>query len=686
MKKFVIITSFLILSNSHLISQNLNKYSNWELKQYAADAELKKNFVIEKKYYSELAKRKKNDFAIINKLAQLQFETRDYENAKNNFFKVYKAGGKIAEKAWYNYAAILKMQGNYKSAEDIFKEILKTCKDKDDLELKYLTKMQIDGINLENSDSNIFIIHLDKTINSPHLETSPIIINDTAFVYASYYIDSIKIISGNKDSLGPETHFYLATKQNNKWTGHQKANLPFYNLENKSTANGAFSLDHKRFYFTIREFNKQGILLSHLYYTKIENEVWSEPIKIENDVNSEFSNSTQPTVGYSFNSSQEIIYFISDRPDGWGGFDIWFTVYDIIYDKFSEPVNAGGFINSFADEMTPFYDAKDKKMYFSSNGYPSLGGFDIFYSIGEVTSWTQAVNLGKPINSTYDDFYFTQLPNKKTGLLISNRDEALDWGNKNCCFDIFFFDQFSNKHVLVTGNLYATNIPTSAFMQKELLNDTVNENQKIEKNLNNVVVSLQVKNNSDNKYFTIFKDTTDANGNFNFSVSPGQDYNISINANGYLFNNYSFSINNPIPDSINVGKIETEPIPQKNIVLRNILFNYNSADLTDNSKLYLDTLVIPVLKKYNNTVIEIGAHTDSKGSNEYNLRLSQERAQTVLDYISIQGIAKNRLKAVGYGETQPLENEKNPDGTENIQAQSLNRRVEFKILGLNNQL
>lgn len=684
MKKLTFIIFFLSLLNSLLVAQDLKKFNIWELKQYAFDAETKKNYVIAKDYYSELAKRKKGDLTILNKLAQLQFETRDYENAKNNFFDVYKAGGKESKKAWYNYSIILKMQGDKNAAIQNFKEILKTCKEKNDLELKYLSKMQLDGINLENSDSNIFLLHLDKTINTPHLETSPIIINDTAFVYASYYIDSIKIISSNKDSLSPLTHFYLATKQKDKWTGHKKPNLPFYNLDNKSTANGTFSLDHKRFYFTIREFNEIGILVSHLYYTKIENGNWSVPIKINNNVNTEFYNSTQPTVGYSFNSSQEVVYFISDQPGYWGGYDIWFTVYNIIDDKFSEPVNAGGFINTFADEMTPFYDVKNKKMYFSSNGYPSIGGFDVFYCIGEVTSWTQAINIGNPINSTYDDFYFTQLPNNQTGLIISNRDEALDWGNKNCCFDIFFFDQFSNKHVLVSGNVYAANVSISDFIQKELLNDTVDKNQKFEKSLNNVVVSLQVKNTADNTYFTIFKDTTDVDGNFNFSISPGQDYNISINANGFLFNNYSFSINNPIPDSLNIGKIETEPIPQNNIVLRNILFNYNSADLTDSSKLYLETIVIPVLKKYKNTVIEIGAHTDSKGSDDYNLKLSQERAQSVLDYISMHGVANNRLKAVGYGETMPLENEKNPDGSENIQARSLNRRVEFKIMGFTN--
>ncbi len=690
MKKSSIIFFILFIFSSQilLLSQNISKYTNWQLKQYAVDAEAKHNFVIAKNFYSLLQKRQNNDLNITFKLAELQLKTRDYIKAKNNFLKIYKSKNKNYKQAWYYYCLILKMQGKYNKAKKNFIKLFKDCDNKKDLKLKYLCKLQLKGIELseEKPDSNIFIHHLDRTINTPHLETSPIIINDTAFVYASYKIDSIEIVSSDTNAIRPLTHFYLATKQNGKWTGNKKPPLPFFNFREKSTANGAFSLDHQRFYFTVREFNAQGILISHLYYTKYKNAKWSKPQKIGNNINSDYFDSTQPTVGYSFNPNQEIIYFISNRPGGWGGYDIWFTIYDKIYDQFSEAINAGGYINTFADEKTPFYDNKNKKMYFSSNGYPSFGGFDIFYSLGEITNWTEAQNLGKPINSSFDDFYFCQLPNKITGLFISNRNKALNWGNKNCCFDIFLFNQSSNKNIKISGNLYTSNISISEYLKKDLLNDSISEKTKFEKFINNAVVSLQVKNKIDSTYFTLFKDTTDTNGNFNFFVSPNQDYNIAINANGYLFNNYSFSVSKNATNSINLGKIKTERIAQNNIILRNILFNFNSSQLTDSSKLYLDTVVIPVLKKYNNIVIEIGAHTDSKGSNEYNLKLSQKRAESVVKYLSAHGIAFDRLKAVGYGETKPLVPEKNADGTDNPEARSLNRRVEFKIIGIKNHL
>ncbi len=680
MKTIIFTLLLFCISISYGQIDSIKFKKNWELKQYAQIYETQKDYPLELLYYQELLRRSKRNKEYKYKVATLLLKTRNYEAAKLLFADLIKSKNKYTNIATFYYATILKMQGKYNEAQEYFSQLSENKKFMKDELNHYKIDIQIEGIKLAN-DTNyhkkIYVNHLNSPINKPHLEASPIILNDTTFAFYSNSVDSIKFISNNDTT--PVGKFYLATKQNSLWNARLRPPEPF---NFKGILNGTFSIDKQRFYFTVKEENTIGQEVTQLYYTKKINGKWQKPQKIGNNVNLPYYNSTQPTVGLTIRNNEELIYFVSDRPGGWGGKDIWFTVYDKILDKFSEPVNAGGFINSFGDEITPFYDYKNKTMYFSSTSYPSFGGFDVYKTIGEITNWLPPENLGSPVNSSFDDVYYCLNSKTSNGFVVSNRDEAYDWGTPNCCFDIFEISQEPIKPVFVQGWL---KIPDTTITEniKKSLNDTVKK-ETFETFVQQAIVNLQIKNQKDSSYFTIFSDTTTTNGKYSFRVPPGQSYNIYVNANGYIFSSYAFDLNEITSDTINLPNIQLEPAFQKNIVLHNILFNYDSDMLTPNSKKYLDTVIIPILQKYDNIVVEIGAHTDSKGSDEYNLELSQRRAQTVVNYLILKGIAESRLVAVGYGETIPLVPDRNPDGSDNPQARQINRRVEFKIIKLVN--
>ncbi len=677
----ILVFLFLIALSFDAFSQNDNFYKTWELRQLAQNAELKNDYVLALEYCKKISKRKPKDIEVKYKVASLMFKVRDYENAKNLFLEVYTAKPKKYSDALFYYAETCRYLGEYIEAESRFDEFIANNEKDEKSELIYLSKLALKGIDLTKDTAfyhHYNIIHLNISINTPHLESSPIFYTDSTFIYSSYNIDTVKIILDSAVDI--YSRFYLAEYHNGQWTGKLNPPEPFFNLPEHSTANGAFSIDKKRFYFTVRERNSRGYEVSQLYFTEKINGAWTIPVKLQNKINLPFYNSTQPTVGYTYDKNFEIIYFVSDRPEGWGGKDIWFTVYDLIHRTFSEPVNAGGYINTIGDEITPFYETKTKTMFFSSNGLPGFGGFDVFKTIGGLSKWIPAENLGSPINSSFDDVYFVKKQNATEGFFVSNRTEALDWGNENCCFDIFRFDTLKINRIVITGQLVT---PSKSIYNS--INNIINNIDTMPDTtthyIANTVVDLNIRNNNDSTYMSIFKDTTDYEGRFLFSVETGHDFSFTINSEDYMFSTCDFSTDSLTKDTVNFDCITAEPIKDHNIVLDNILFEFNSANLTDSSKKYIDSVIVPILKYYDNIIVEIGAHTDKIGSFDYNMKLSQERAETVVNRIVAAGVGVNRIIAKGYGETHPRMCETYADGRDNSYSRKMNRRVEFKILG-----
>jgi outer membrane protein OmpA-like peptidoglycan-associated protein len=285
-----------------------------------------------------------------------------------------------------------------------------------------------------------------------------------------------------------------------------------------------------------------------------------------------------------------------------------------------------------------------------------MGGFDVFISLkDENGNWSQAMNMGYPLNSSDDDVFYVLSADGKRAYYSSFKDDS--YGEK----DIYVasFIEFKEKPLaIVKGTVKDAygNVPKDVVI-------VVSDNETGE------VVGTYIPNSK--------------TGNYLFILPPGANYNISYEAEGYLFK----SENIDIPEDANYFQInkaiELEPIQiGSKIVLNNIFFDFDKATLRDISKTELEKLT--KLMEINSKIsVEISGHTDAKGNEDYNLKLSQDRAQAVVNYLINRGIDKNRMIAKGYGKSKPIADNYNADGSENLEGMQLNRRVELKVISLN---
>jgi len=359
-------------------------------------------------FYEKYCNTKTDDIDALYNLAELYRQSRDYTNALNSYKKVFSAEPDKYPKSLYYTALMQKMTGDYKAAFENFEKFKKEYKIE---ELKKILKSDIEGCQLATqlmeNELNVEISHLDTTINKAYIEFAPLLISENKLLYSSLKSDTL-IYFDIEEQKKPVRKLYIADNKNNKWTGGKEFEGPF-NIENVSTGNGAFSPDGKRFYFTRCQADWQNKVICSIYLSINKNGEWQEPKMLENGINNPAYTSTQPTIGSESKKELEIIYYVSDCPGGKGGMDLWFAYYDIEKNYFKEPKNLGSKINSEGDEISPYFDQNNHTLYFSSNGLPNLGGFDIFKTSGELNKWSLPENIGYPVNSSYDDLYYTNL-------------------------------------------------------------------------------------------------------------------------------------------------------------------------------------------------------------------------------------------------------------------------------------
>lgn len=649
-------------------------------------------------YYElyEKLKPEKNDIAF--ELANLYMRARDYSKAKDQFLKVYEKDPAGYPEALYYHALMQKATGDYEGSTASFQKFKKeTSKQKKDSFLKKALKIEMLGNeiakNLIDTPVKAVITHLDTSVNKAHIEFSPIPADENTLIYGSLRSDTIVYYSAIDTTLAmPYKKFYTAKKTDTSWVFKGELEGPF-NSPDANTGNGAFSPDRKRFYFTRCKKNFQNKMICSIFLSKLDdNGKWQEPEVLNAEINMPDFTSTQPAIGTDSRKNWETIYFISDRPGGKGGLDIWYTSFDEKKQIYTTPKNAGK-INSAGDEMTPFYDNDIKTLYFSSTGFPGLGGLDIFKVAGELNKFSEPENIRAPINSSADDLYYAVAKNKEEGFWTSNREGGIALKNPTCCDDIYHFKLTHYLHIAVTGNIWEylkklRKLEKLNAQQDSLSPLSVNDAQlsdSIEATydsllLSDAAVSLYLVDKSGQTVF-ISKTTTDSMGNYFFKLEHGNFYKISAGKDGYFSKEENIT-------TIEFTKSDTieqdfllEKIPMQPIVVKNIYFDFDKWDVTEASKLSLDTTLLKILKENPQIIVEISTHTDSKGTDKYNINLSQKRAESVLNYLVSKEIDKNRLVAKGYGETTPIAPNENSDGSDNPEGRAKNRRTEFRVIG-----
>ncbi len=631
-------------------------------------------------YYYELSHKLKQNKRVVNKLSLLYYKIREYEKAKTTFLKIAQSSRKKALSYFY-IGLSYKQMGQYDSC---IYYLDKCSKEELNENQEFILKREYKGalIAIETPDdtTTVRIYHLNSSINGSHMESAPNFINDSLIIYTSQVINDSNLYVSNDTITVPTSQFFYAKKETSIWL--KTNNIINLNQQFVNVGNSCFSLDKKRFYFTatIKNWHKKNI--SQLYICQFEKGQFINPVKLDNNINGVFFSSTQPTVGTTFNPDFEIVYFSSDMPNGKGGMDIWYTVFNKKRGTFGKPINAGSRINTPLNEITPYYDYTTKTLNFSSNGQIGFGGYDIYKSIGELKSWTKPTNIGNYINSNADEIYFTLNNSRNAGFIVSNRPVNKTLPNNYCCFDLFYFTFKNPNQLILKGNLLTKINP---IIEKILKNGVEFRDSTIKNSyLSDAIVSLYLKTDIGTDSLYITSDTTDNNGFFKFDTGKDQDYTLIIHKNEEikaLVNVSTQNLNNKNLCEIVLDIEPIEALPNAPMVIKNIYYEFGKSDLNKDSKSHLDSTLVKLMKELTDIKIEISSHTDNVGDSEYNVILSEKRAKKVAAYLESKGISKKRLITKGYGESYPISQNQNSDNSDNIKGMERNRRTEFKIIG-----
>ncbi|SDS76301.1 WD40-like Beta Propeller Repeat [Mucilaginibacter mallensis] len=469
-------------------------------------------------------------------------------------------------------------------------------------------------------------INMGSEINTPNDEYLPVATADESMLIFT------RKINNNED-------FYKSMQVDGKWQTatylSNQINTPNYNEGAQS-----ISQDGKLLFFTGCD-RPDGLGRCDIYIAQKKGDDWGKPYDLPPPINTPGWES-QPSIS----ADGRTLYFVSNRSGGYGGYDIWKST--ISAKGWSEPENLGPNINTAYDEQSPFIHADDSTLYFCSDGWPGLGGKDLFVShLGKDGKWQKPINMGYPINSSGDENGLTVTANGRYAYFASNNLNG--YGG----FDIYKFELPANvRPHMVT---YVKGIITDAKDKRPL--DAQVEIIDLEKN---VVVYED--------------DSSPEHGDFLATLPPGKNYGLNISKNGYLFYSANFSLigheaKDPYNLTINLSPIEIG----NSVVLNNIFFDTNKFDIKPDSKAELQKL-IEFLNQNPNVRIEISGHTDDVGNDQLNQVLSENRAKAVYQYLIASGIKAQRLVYKGYGKTQPLV----PNTSE--ENRSKNRRTEFKII------
>ena len=606
------------------------------------------------KIYEDIAKTQGEDKELVLKIAQLHEQLYNYEEAAKWYYELFEIQNGSYPKSEFKFAELIMRQGKYKVALEHFKSFYKSYKGHDKALYSGLCKSYIKSckIGMEKlPNAEISIQKLPQNINSAYTDLAPFGFNGNLY-FSSIPTDTALTYTEFLDSAPAFQIYKSKLLEGDQFDSAQLFIPQLLNEPHKHTSNGAFNPKGNQFFFTRCKKNLNGVNICKIYCSTKKDSTWGEPQLLKgeiNDKNNAFSSTHPVMMSYKKRGrSGQImtkLLFSSTMPGGEGGYDLWMTNIseDLTTDK---PENLGKKVNSPFNEVTPYYSNSESKLYFSSNGHGGLGGLDVFQAPVKKGKAKKINLVDLPINSSWDDWYYNQL-SASTAFIVSNRKGARTYHNNIRLDDIFLIKKETKKYLslLAFDKEDSLQYPLKGTVFKvKFANDKVGQGKQVE--LGKA-----------------------------FQVIPDKTYEITAQKNGYL--NYSLLFSTSYDTKSDSLKLEFQLKKlklQQETTVDAIYFESNSSELKPASKQSLNKLFKTLLANPS-LRIEIGGHTDSEGSAEYNLALSQKRAQAVVDYLINLGIGTDVLTAKGYGDTKPVTEEKKSE---------LNRRIEYKITDLNN--
>lgn len=507
--------------------------------------------------------------------------------------------------AYYWLGRSLQADGKYAQAEQAYRTFLEWQPD-DNLAKEGL-KGAVMGKNAKGKKRTRYVVRNAKLFNSRRADFSP--------MYLDKNYDQLYFTTTNEKVKGETRSEITGMKKSDIWRSKKNEKGEWERPEavegelNSDMDEGivSFSPDGQTMYLTMARRSPVSNTSVEIYTSRRSDANWSQPQKFE------ILSDTVSAVGHpAVSPDGKYLYFASDMAGGYGGKDIWRIG---IEDRKGTLENLGPQINTSGDEMFP-YVRTDSLLYFSSDGHPGYGGLDLFSARLNSTGDRWSVeNMGLPMNSQGDDFGITFGPGE-TGFFSSNRGDGRGYDH------IFSFEL---PEIKVTISGWVTD--------------------KDDEPVANAIIRIVGDDGSNQK--EVARD----DGSFKFNLNRGVKYVMLAGAPGYLNVKQEFESDMEEEDA-DYGVDFILAAVYKPQVVENIFYDFDKATLRDESKVALDEMAA-MLRDNPNVTIEMGSHTDRKGSDEYNEALSDRRAKSVVDYLIAAGISPDRLTFRGYGEKNP---------------------------------
>lgn len=457
--------------------------------------------------------------------------------------------------------------------------------------------------------------------------------------FPSLSIDGKELVFTRRINNDNEDFYYSKLKTDGQWDKAKPMEGDVNTPNNEAAQN--ISQDGQWMVFTA-DGRRGGFGNFDLYISYLTPKGWSDAENLGGTVNSDQWDS-QPCLS----PDKKDLYFSSRRFGGYGGSDIYVTHIQP-NGKWGQPENLGPDINSADDEQCPFIHADNQTLYFTSPHWQGYGDDDIFFvRKGADGKWGKPVNLGYPVNTISREGTLFVAADGKTAYYASDKSDSKGGT------DIYSFelreDVRPHKTLWVKGQVF---------------------DKKTTKGLPSSVELIDLSTKQ-----LISKVQTDETGNYLITLPVGKDYAFNVNRKGYLFYSDNFLLTASSPDSFYEKNIGLQPLEvNATIVLNNVFFDVKKFELKTESQLEMDKIV-QLLKDNPTLKIQISGHTDNVGKPADNLALSNNRAKAVVNYLITKGITAQRLLAKGFGETQPVADNKTEEG------RAKNRRTEMKVVG-----
>lgn len=577
--------------------------------------------------YLKLTQNGKGDTYVFKQLADSYYSIFNTKEAVKWYAKA--VAQKQDAETYYKYAQMLKSEGNYAESDKQMKQFASMVPN--DQRAKAFTSNPNYLPTLKGQTKLFDVSKSD--ISSDKTDFGAVLTNDNSVYFSSARNTSRRNSNWNEE---PYLDLYKATYNSN---GTISEAVAVSNLNTKwHDGPASVSADGKTMYYGSESFNEKEYTKDkakkskfgkiYLYKATFEGGQWtnSKPLP--------FNNAAYDVRNPSLSKDGKTLYFSSNMPGGFGAEDIWKVT--INGDTYGKPENLGSKINTEANESFPFI-TEDNILYFSSNGKEGFGGLDVFKI--DLNKASEVINIGAPVNTEKDDFSFTYNTNKKVGFFSSNRA-----GND----DIYKADPVCAVQAVA--------------VVKDAKTGTIIEQAKV------VLVDAKEK--------TVGNQTTAVNGKAVFGVNCNTAYSFQISKQGY--ESGVFGIAKTDGGEVVVEALLTPIMPiitEKEVILQPIYFEYDKSNITQEGAAELDKLV-QVMNEYPTMVIFAKSHTDQRGSDRYNLNLSDRRAKSTVQYLVSKGISKERISGQGFGESEP----KVTCDTCTEEQHAQNRRSEFLIV------